>query len=274
MNRPQKTLIISLLSLSFLALPAVIMAQVLPPCTSTGNCGFCDFIQTFVNIIRWVLGILGGSALVLMIFHGLTWLTAAGNKEKIDAGRKGLMHTVIGIVIILGSWFIINSVLTILLTDPGKTDLVQTLFSSSSKKWYEFCKGANTDGDTFCEQGYGEGTPCDNAGGFCLKRCDAWNADNSVCVNEKLSCSRFGYNTKLPDFVYPNACAYWSCHPSRNEFWNYACVSNVSSCVPGKILGPDYCTGNEICCENTTKEQGYHYNDVCPKIETNQSSND
>jgi len=138
-------LIFNLIILGFLILPNLTHAQILPACTASGNCGLCDFVQTFVNIIRWVLGILGGSALFLMVWHGFTWLTSAGNTEKIEAGKKGLIHTLLGVLIIIGSWFIINMVIVLLLTSPqqaAEDKSIQKLFNGATA-WYEFCVGGN-----------------------------------------------------------------------------------------------------------------------------------
>ena len=63
-------LLFTILLLSLLLLPNLGQAQILPACTVTGNCGICDFIDTFVNIIRWILGILAGTALFFLVWHG------------------------------------------------------------------------------------------------------------------------------------------------------------------------------------------------------------
>ncbi|MBU1130880.1 pilin [Patescibacteria group bacterium] len=232
--------------LGLVILPGLAYAQILPPCTATGNCGICDFLQTFVNIIRWVLGILGGSALFLLIWHGFTWLSSAGNKERVDAGKKGLIHTVIGLVIIIGSWFLVNLTLVLLLTSTEQASqgqVVQSLFSGNVP-WYQYCQGA---GNAFCQQGWGEGTPC-GSGKFCLKRVGSDNKPETT-----YSCSNKGANNQTE---YENACHYWACHPTRKEYQYYNCVSDANDCVSGKILGPEYCSGSGmVCCERQDKQK-------------------
>lgn len=233
-------IVFGLLFFSLLIVPNITQAQILPPCTATGNCGVCDFIQTFVNIIRWVLGVLGGAALLLIVWHGFSWIVAGGNKEKIEAGRKGLMHTTIGLFIILGSWLLVNITLIILLTPAGQTTDVKKLFSTSNTVWYEFCQGSGTE---FCKQGWGEGTPCGN-GRFCLRRGGAITCDY----------------TNANEVEFENACQYWVCHPTRKEYENYNCVTKESDCVPGKILGAEYCVeSGEVCCEPKDKSKY-----ICP----------
>ena len=64
---------------------------------------------------------------------------------KIEAGKKGLIHTLLGVLIIIGSWFIINMVIVLLLTSPqqaAEDKSIQKLFNGATA-WYEFCVGGN-----------------------------------------------------------------------------------------------------------------------------------
>lgn len=66
------------------------------------------------NIIRVVLGFLGIVAVVLIMYAGWLWMTAAGEADKIDRAKKVLISAVIGLVIILMSFaiatFILNKI--------------------------------------------------------------------------------------------------------------------------------------------------------------------
>jgi hypothetical protein len=234
-----------------LFIPLIAQAQVLPPCTATGNCGLCEFIQAFVNIVRWVLGVAGGSALLLLIWHGITWISSGGNKDKVDAGRKGLINTIIGLGAIIGSWFLVNTVLTILLTTPedaAQGKITQTLFDPNNSSWFQFCKGT---GNSFCQKGWGEGTPC-GSGKFCLKR--GTKDANGQISNYEMTCDNTNEDKTL---TYLNVCHYWAKYPGtptnlpRLEYKDYQCVNSTSECVGGKILGKEYCTDNKVCCYPT-----------------------
>lgn len=230
------------LALAALTFPLISQAQILPPCTATGNCGICDFLQTFVNIIRWVLGIIGGSALFFLIYFGFVWILSGGSAEKVEAGRKGMINTVIGIFIVLFSWMMVNVVLSVLLTSTDKPTLsVKNLFNAggTGSAWFNFCNGG-FGGQAFCEQGWGEGVPCDTLGNFCLKRPKGGS----------FTCKK----TDEKGVEKYNACEYWATHNSRKEYEKYQCVKNQNNCKPGKNLGHDYCiniTGenNATCCE-------------------------
>jgi hypothetical protein len=57
-------------------------------------------------IIRTALGLLGTIFLVLCIYGGFLWMTAAGSEEKVTKAKKLLFDGVIGIAIILAAYSI------------------------------------------------------------------------------------------------------------------------------------------------------------------------
>jgi heme/copper-type cytochrome/quinol oxidase subunit 2 len=58
------------------------------------------------GLISTVLSVLGIIAVVLIIYAGFIWMTAAGNTEKIDKAKKILGNAVIGLIIILMAYSI------------------------------------------------------------------------------------------------------------------------------------------------------------------------
>ena len=63
------------------------------------------------TIISAVLGIVGSLALLMFIYGGLTWMTAAGGKEKIQKGKDILVWATVGLIIIFMSYAIVRFVL-------------------------------------------------------------------------------------------------------------------------------------------------------------------
>lgn len=66
-------------------------------------------------IISSLLGFLAVITLVLIIYSGVTIMTAAGNEERVQKGTATLRWTIIGLLIIMSSWGIVlylNSVIT------------------------------------------------------------------------------------------------------------------------------------------------------------------
>ena len=60
-----------------------------------------DVITRIINI---ALGFLGIIAVVIVLFGGFKWMTAAGNEDKVEEAKKILGAGVIGLVIILAAW--------------------------------------------------------------------------------------------------------------------------------------------------------------------------
>jgi hypothetical protein len=79
--------------------------------TGTGtreNEGLLDFISA---AIRTVLGVVGAILLLLIIYGGFTYATAAGAEEKVKKGRQILTYAIIGIVIIAVAWILTDYVI-------------------------------------------------------------------------------------------------------------------------------------------------------------------
>ncbi len=56
------------------------------------------------------MGIMGSLALVVFVYGGFRWLTAAGNSESIEAGTGAMVWATIGIFIIFSSYAILQLV--------------------------------------------------------------------------------------------------------------------------------------------------------------------
>ncbi len=66
------------------------------------------------TIINYFLGLLGLIAVGFLIYAGVLMVTAGGNDEQVTKARKIIMYAVIGIVIILLSYTIVQFVTTAL----------------------------------------------------------------------------------------------------------------------------------------------------------------
>lgn len=69
--------------------------------------GSADLRQTVINILQWVLGILGLVAVSFIIYGGVLWMTANGRQERIDKAKRVILSAVIGLVIVLIAWAIV-----------------------------------------------------------------------------------------------------------------------------------------------------------------------
>jgi len=67
------------------------------------------------QIINSLLGIVGSLALLMFIWGGFQWMTAAGNDEKVSKGKRTLVWAALGMVVIFSSYalvsYLINNVI-------------------------------------------------------------------------------------------------------------------------------------------------------------------
>lgn len=70
-----------------------------------------DARQYVLNVTNFALGFLGLIAVIIVIYGGFLYITAAGKEEQAGKGKKAVSYAIIGIVLILGSYAIVNTVL-------------------------------------------------------------------------------------------------------------------------------------------------------------------
>ncbi len=66
------------------------------------------------KLIAWlyyfIIGISGFAAFLMIIFGGVQWLTSVGNPSQMGAAKDRITSALLGIVIILASWLILNTI--------------------------------------------------------------------------------------------------------------------------------------------------------------------
>ena len=63
--------------------------------------------QTLIsNVIALIIGVLGVAAVLAIIYGGILYVTAAGDPEKAERGKRAIMYAVIGILIASASYMI------------------------------------------------------------------------------------------------------------------------------------------------------------------------
>lgn len=66
---------------------------------------------TLGSIVGAFLGLLGVIFIVLMLYGGYNWMTAAGEEAKIDKAKDTIKSAIIGVIIVTGSYAIWEFVL-------------------------------------------------------------------------------------------------------------------------------------------------------------------
>ena len=60
------------------------------------------------KVINAVMGLVGSLALAMFVYGGLTWMTAAGNREAVQKGKDILIYAVLGLAVIFSAYAIVN----------------------------------------------------------------------------------------------------------------------------------------------------------------------
>lgn len=67
--------------------------------------------EFIVNVTNFVLSFLGLAAIVVIIYGGFLYVTAGGEQEKADKGKKSVYYAVIGIIVVLISYALVNTII-------------------------------------------------------------------------------------------------------------------------------------------------------------------
>jgi hypothetical protein len=97
----------------FLASSGFANAAGLVPCgTGPGEkmCTWCNLFDLFKNVIDFMMMIIFPIATVYIIYGGFLMLTAGDNQSRFGDGRKAITSAVIGILIALLSWLILDTI--------------------------------------------------------------------------------------------------------------------------------------------------------------------
>lgn len=80
-----------------------------PVAEATGGQG--NIRPLILTMLRFGLGFLGLIAVIMIIYGGILYVTSAGNEENATKGKKILMYSIVGIVIIFISFALVNTVI-------------------------------------------------------------------------------------------------------------------------------------------------------------------
>jgi len=98
--------IFSLLLILILGFLAIILplieVQAQPPPTEIENpLGTDSFTELIRDIIDWLVAIGIGVAVIMIIYSGLLFMTAAGDEEKVTKAKKALTWSLIGLAVLI-----------------------------------------------------------------------------------------------------------------------------------------------------------------------------
>jgi len=63
-----------------------------------------------VNVMQWLLGIFGFIAIIAFVVSGIQYMTAAGNENVIEKAKRNMTYSIIGVIVGLAAFVIIQAV--------------------------------------------------------------------------------------------------------------------------------------------------------------------
>ena len=73
--------------------------------------GELTMTQIIANVIKFVLGIVGVLALIMIIYGGITWMTSGGNIEQVKKGKNTLVWAVLGLAVVFLAYSLVYFVI-------------------------------------------------------------------------------------------------------------------------------------------------------------------
>lgn len=74
--------------------------------------------EIVLKVITWILGIAGTAAVLMIIVGGFQYITSAGSKEKIETAKTYLTYAIIGAVVILVAYVVVQTVNKLITGQP------------------------------------------------------------------------------------------------------------------------------------------------------------
>jgi len=101
---------LAIITLSATALPVLATPNLGLGYVNELNLANADPRSAAVDLIGLLMTFLGIIAVVIMLYGGFMWMTAAGNDDRVSTAKKIITAGVIGLIIILAAFLIVNFV--------------------------------------------------------------------------------------------------------------------------------------------------------------------
>ena len=78
------------------------------------GCNLCAALKVTQNIINFLTTIAIGLAALMVVFGAIRLMTAGGSEEKVSSGKKAITSALVGLLIALAAYAIINTILNLM----------------------------------------------------------------------------------------------------------------------------------------------------------------
>lgn len=203
-----------------------------------------QMVQGFYN---YGIGIAGILATIILMAGGLVWLTSAGSSEKITQAKNLIGGSIIGLVILFGSWMLLRTI------NPNLVDFKISKIISIRSITLDDGEDGMIDSSGSLPQDTEIKIKCLNAGQLCVDtQPPSMQLDNSICIN-KFGLEEWGQFSCA--YGQKHCCAYSEiinneinkeCKGEKNGTPCKATATDVSNTG---ICKNDKCEGGNVCCQ-------------------------
>ncbi len=104
-------MVCALVALGLLTVSGVMASEGLTtPTALPGTSTATDANELLIIVTNWILGIVGAVAVLFIIYGGFRYITAQGNSQQMDTAKNIIIKSIIGLVIIIVAYVIVNVV--------------------------------------------------------------------------------------------------------------------------------------------------------------------
>ncbi|MEX2436812.1 MAG: pilin [Candidatus Paceibacterota bacterium] len=83
-------------------------------CNVEGACGLCDAFKVGANITDFMINIALLLGVLMTVYGGFLMMTAGSSQEKYSRGKSAITWAIIGMIVVLSSWVIVNTLIHVL----------------------------------------------------------------------------------------------------------------------------------------------------------------
>ena len=78
----------------------------------TGSAASADPAAIVKLVVNWLLWFVGIISVIMLIWGGIRYATSAGDSNKVTSAKNTILYAIIGLVVAIFAWAIVNWVIT------------------------------------------------------------------------------------------------------------------------------------------------------------------
>lgn len=155
------------------------------PLTGVSN---VDLPTASGQIVKSILSVLGLIFFVLMVYSGITWMTAKGDEDAVNKARDTIFGAVIGLTVILASYAVTSYVMDRVVTGTSEPGTVGQNGGTIGGEELGCCTDWSAGGDF---EAYGTAGYRITSIGDCQQQGEAKESDGYSCTGPQVGCWTF-----------------------------------------------------------------------------------